>query len=384
MTISKIVYAQSSDIKSRSHLEYRRDMKKKAIAELEFLPLLQNILAKRYDDPSLTVKKHGGDAHLWFSPNGKINRDPDYIARHGNNRSSLYEFQYAEKTTNLSHFDFKLSKVGIKKEGQRIPHKDREFFYVVKPEAQYAFISPDWIMSEGTEGSVPAWGSRAAYRIPANKFKAILQDGDIDMQNTIRAIDEKNTLLTFQHEFLNLEAKKLSNALQKVIDDKQIIKIMPSSLQGFYEVCFILNSINKTPVNCGAWMVYLISLFNEKITAIELAQFMFTLDFLYFKCEEIKPNEETALINVIKQVTGFVTNYPSTNGFFTKNPKESPAEETRQVLFSLNLLEDLTQDVVINLKADLPLIKKIFQSVNDLSQKAMQIKRLTQAKISID
>jgi transposase-like protein len=31
----KTIYAQSSDIKSRTYLEYRRDMKKKAIAELE-------------------------------------------------------------------------------------------------------------------------------------------------------------------------------------------------------------------------------------------------------------------------------------------------------------------------------------------------------------
>ncbi len=31
---AKMVYAQSSDIKARSYLEYRRDMKKKAIAEL--------------------------------------------------------------------------------------------------------------------------------------------------------------------------------------------------------------------------------------------------------------------------------------------------------------------------------------------------------------
>lgn len=32
---AKLVYAQSSDIKARSYIEYRKDMKKKAIAELE-------------------------------------------------------------------------------------------------------------------------------------------------------------------------------------------------------------------------------------------------------------------------------------------------------------------------------------------------------------
>lgn len=41
---AKTVYAQSSDIKSRTYLEYRKDMKQKAIVELEVLPWLQKKL----------------------------------------------------------------------------------------------------------------------------------------------------------------------------------------------------------------------------------------------------------------------------------------------------------------------------------------------------
>ena len=63
-TSMRTVYAQSSDIKSRSWLEYRRDMKKKAIAELEILPFLQRILAEKHGDDTLRVRKHGGDAEL--------------------------------------------------------------------------------------------------------------------------------------------------------------------------------------------------------------------------------------------------------------------------------------------------------------------------------
>lgn len=40
----KTIYAQSSDIKPRTYLEYRRDMKKKAIAELEALEWLEKKL----------------------------------------------------------------------------------------------------------------------------------------------------------------------------------------------------------------------------------------------------------------------------------------------------------------------------------------------------
>ena len=64
----RTVYAQSSDIRSRTWTQYRLDMKKKAIAELEFLPFLQRLLAARHNDSSVRVRKHGGDALLWFAP----------------------------------------------------------------------------------------------------------------------------------------------------------------------------------------------------------------------------------------------------------------------------------------------------------------------------
>ncbi|MDE0518052.1 MAG: hypothetical protein OXH36_00635 [Bdellovibrionales bacterium] len=44
---TKTIYAQSSDIKSRTYLEYRKDMKQKAIAELEILPWLKDKIKKK-------------------------------------------------------------------------------------------------------------------------------------------------------------------------------------------------------------------------------------------------------------------------------------------------------------------------------------------------
>jgi len=46
---AKTTYAQSSDIKSRTYLEYRRDMKRKAIAELEVREWLETLLRKTYN-----------------------------------------------------------------------------------------------------------------------------------------------------------------------------------------------------------------------------------------------------------------------------------------------------------------------------------------------
>ena len=193
MKDAKAAYAQSSDIKARTFREYRRDMKKKAIAELEFLPILQGMLSPA------TVEKHGADAELWFlQQRGKITQAPDYRAVWPDGREFLYEFQYAEEVEGLNFFDFKVSKVGKKAKGKRAPHEGREFFYVVKPGAQYAFIPPRWIMENGREGPVPAWGSRPAYRVPEDVFRAILRDGDSDMARVIAAVDDKICCCNFK------------------------------------------------------------------------------------------------------------------------------------------------------------------------------------------
>lgn len=44
----KTTYAQSSDIRSRTYLEYRKDTKRKAIVELEVLEWLENKLKELY------------------------------------------------------------------------------------------------------------------------------------------------------------------------------------------------------------------------------------------------------------------------------------------------------------------------------------------------
>lgn len=372
---AKIIYAQSSDIKSRTYLEYRRDMKKKAIAELEFLPVLQKILSGKHGAPDLSAKKYGGDAELWFSAKGKITQEPDYRAEwNGGKDSFLYEFQYAEQTANLDYFDFKVSKVGKKTRGRRVPHQDREFFYVAKPEKRYAFISPEWIMQNGREAPVPAWGSRPAYRVPRDIFMRQLQDGDADIAKTINIIDEKNILLNFQQAFLELEDGKLSRRLQRVIDEEKLLQIMPRNLRGFYEVCYLLDKINKTPDNPSVWLVYLTSFFGQITAAAELAEFMFAFDFLYFKCASLKANEEKTVSDILKKIRAFIGKFPLKNGLYSANPKEPPLEETRQILFSVNLLEDLMQDTAVNTKSTAGRIVKIFQSVKNVSELSARIK----------
>lgn len=368
---AKEVYAQSSDIKARTYLEYRKDMKRKAIAELEFLPFLERILSNRYSE-QVRVQKHGGDAELWFLSSGGVTREPDYRAEWGD-KSLLYEFQYAEKG-DLKYFDFKLSKVGKKKGGKRNPHKDREFFYVVKPEGKYTFVEPEWIMDKGEEGSVPAWGSRRAYRVRCDDFMPLLEDGGEDMAEVVNAINDKQTLLDFQHEFLDLEAERLSRRLQQAVDEKELLQVAPDNLCGLYEVCYLLDKIGKSPDNPGAWMVYLISFFRSDMGATEFAHFMFVLDFIYFKCESLQGDEQRTVTETVHNAKAFVARYPCCDGLFSKEPETSPLEETRCMIFAVNLLEDLTQHIAVKMKADIKKIEKIFQHIQNIDQIAKKIR----------
>jgi hypothetical protein len=110
----KTIYAQSSDIKSRTYLEYRKDMKKKAIAELEILEWLESKVKQLYPKTQVKVYKSGGDKSLWFLRKGGVSREPDFIAE------IEFEFQYAEKA-DLAFYDFKVSKVAKKKGDKRLP-----------------------------------------------------------------------------------------------------------------------------------------------------------------------------------------------------------------------------------------------------------------------
>ena len=339
----KETYAQSSDIRARSYRQYRHDMKRKAIAELEFRPFLQRTLSSRYPGDAPTVAKHGGDAELWFARDGKISQAPDYRAVYADGRSFLYEFQYAEETDKLEFFDFKVSKVSRKpRNSGRIAHAGREFFYVLKPEREYAFLSPQWIMDNGRVAAVPAWGSRPAYRVPRDVFLRQFASGGDDLAQTIRGVDEKNSLLDFQSELLDMEAQEFSRQLQQVVEEERLLAIVPKTFEGFYRVCYLLDRMQKAPDNPGVWLVYLASFFQPGMPALDLARFMFSLDFLYFKCAVLEQNERRVVQKAIQDAGAYVKSRAGqANGSLALDPRVAPLEETRQILFAVNLLEDV-------------------------------------------
>lgn len=160
------------------------------------------------------------------------------------------------------------------------------------------------------------------------------------------------------YEFYDIEAEKLSRRLQDVVDHNKIMKIMPRTLQGMCDSCYLLDSIGKAPDNAGGWLVYLCSFFKEDMPAKEMARFMFSLDFLNTACGTLEENEQKVHSDICKRIATRIKNLNlGKQGLFSDDATNSPLEETRQVLFSTNMLENMNQTAV----------KKLFQTIPNIS-----------------
>lgn len=361
----KTIYAQSSDIKSRTYLEYRKDMKKKAIAELEALEWLESKVKELHPGKQVKVYKSGGDKFLWFLRKGGISREPDFIAKIEGEGEVQLEFQYAEKE-DLKFYDFKVSKVIKKKNGKPEPIENKYFVYIHKPQLKYAIFKPEWVVKNGEYGMVEAWRSYA-FRVPKEKFEKLLKPDPL-LKNLCWRIDIKNFILNFQHELIEINKNNLSYLLQNVIDENKIVKIVPKDLDSFFKVCFILDNLNKIPQNANLWLVYLLSYINKGISLEEISKIVYCIDFLYSKIE-LKPNELVQLISKIKELIGMINGFYQNDGSYKSSLTSSPLDETRYALFSINLLEDLIQDMIYYYAViELKPVRKIYENIKDIEK----------------
>lgn len=60
---------------------------------------------------------------------------------------------------------------------------------------------------------------------------------------------------------------------------------------------------------------------------------------------------------------------------FATDHKDSLIEALRQILFAVNLLEDIRQDVAVNLKVAVPKVSTIFDMIRDVSLITNSIRR---------
>ncbi len=368
---AKTTYAQSSDIKSRTYLEYRRDMKKKAIAELEITEWLRKKLKQAHPGVAVEVSKAGGDAFLWFLRKGGVTRAPDYQAEIGGKKCNV-EFQYAEDS-NLPFFDFAVSKISKKERNAKtlIPHTDRQILYVLKDKKFFALIEPSWIAKRGTIGFVAAW-RKSAYRVPAQQFLKVFST-DALLPKLIESIEQKNIILRFQHELLDITKEKLAHLLEQVIDEKKLVSIVPDDLESFFRVCFILDNFDKSPRNANLWFVYVLSLINEHLSVEDLYKLVYSADFLYAKTE-LTAHEVELAVDTVSRTLKRVSSLETKEGWYQSGSNLSPLEATRYALFTINLLEDLIQDLIFyyHVKTLQP-IKKIYQSIKNVTKVAEAI-----------
>jgi hypothetical protein len=368
----KTVYAQSSDIKSRTYLEYKKDMKKKAIAELEIFEWLEGKVKEMYPGKQIQVYKSGGDKFLWFLRKGGVSGESDFTAEVDGKKIG-FEFQYAEKE-GLHFYDFKVSKVTKRRGGKREPIPDKFFVYIHIPLLKYAILKSEWIMENGKIGFVSAWRSYA-FRVPKEKFERLLKP-DSALKGICERIEAKNFILNFQHSLIDINKDKLSYLLQGVIDENKIVQIIPKDLESFFKVCFIMDNLNKIPQNANLWLIYLLSYINKDISLEDISKIVYCIDFLNSKIE-LKPNEISQLVSKIKELKEKIDSYSQDDGSYRSSLTASPLDETRYALFSINLLEDLIQDLIYyysDYVDGLQPIKKIYESVKNVDKTFKLIK----------
>jgi hypothetical protein len=366
----KTIYAQSSDIKARTYLEYRKDMKKKAIVELEVLDWFENKLKEMYPGKQIKVYKSGGDKFLWFLRKGGISREPDFIGEIDDKKIE-FEFQYTEKE-DLNYYDFKVSKVIKKKNKNQTPIENKFFLFIHKPFLKYAIFTPEWIIKNGEYGMVDAWRSYA-FRVPKEKFEKLLKP-DNTLKSICERIDAKIFILNFQHTLIDITKDRLSYLFQSVIDENKIVKIIPQDLDSFFKVCFILDNLNKIPQNANLWLIYLLSYINNNILLEDIFKIVYCIDFLYSKVQ-LKQNELTQVISKVKELIKKIQEFYQSDGSYRSSLTFSPLDETRYALFSINLLEDLIQDMIYYYSViELKPIKKIYENVGDIEKTYRLIK----------
>lgn len=346
-------------------------MKKKAIAELEVLKWLGSKVKQLYPKKRVKVYKSGGDKFLWFLRKGRVSSESDFIADI-DKEEIKFEFQYAEKA-DLKFYDFKVSKVTKKKDNKRRPIENKFFVYIHKPSLKYAIFKPEWIMKNGDYGMVPAWRSYA-FRVPKGKFEELFEP-DSTLKNLCSKIDAKNFILNFQHELIDINKDKLSYLLQSVIDENKIVEIIPEDLDSFFKVCFILDNLNKIPQNANLWLVYLLSYISKSITLEDISKIVYCIDFLYSKID-LKQNEIAQLVNKIRELLEKIKMYYKEDGSYRSSLKASPLEETRYALFSINLVEDLIQDMIFYYSiSEFKPIKKTYENVENVGKTCKLLKR---------
>jgi len=132
---------------------------------------------------------------------------------------------------------------------------------------------------------------------------------------------------------------------------------------------FYLDHLKKVPENAKLWLIYLLSYSNTKLKLKDIARLVYSIDFVYSKIQQFEENELNELTDKIEKLINLINSYyDPKKGLYAFSIYESPLEETRYALFSINLLEDVIQYSIYYHNTRFKPITKIYQCVFNLDE----------------
>ncbi len=362
-----VTYAQFSDSRGRTLDEYRRDMKRKAILELELLDWLENYLKKAHKTPEISVKKAGSDEALWFIRKGRLTTDPDYEVRIG---STVYKYELQSINTEPIPFvDFKVSKVTRKRDEKRIPKEDISFMCVRFKEPSFAVVDANWIVENGAISQVPAW-RREAYRVPFEEFSF---SQDTELGKILEIVRCKEIILEYQYQALIQSERIVSQEIDYSVERGTQYQLIPTSLDDFYRACVLMRALGETPSNIFAWLSRALSFAEGAHTLKSAFQFIYSLDYIYFCIEPDAPIPVLKdIVSLLHSILSLASSSYREDGSYSSNNSPTPCEDTRRACYIFSTVEDIVQDIVCyrsneieNLGITISPVNKIFEGMND-------------------
>ena len=108
----------------------------------------------------------------------------------------------------------------------------------------------------------------------------------------------------------------------------------------------------------------------------DFARYVYALDFLYFKMPQHTGKRANCSGKRITQAMAYIERRFTAAGesVLVTDPDASIIEALRQILFAVNLLEDIRQDVAVNLDLAVPKAATIFDAMPDSTRAVAYIK----------
>ena len=91
----------------------------------------------------------------------------------------------------------------------------------------------------------------------------------------------------------------------------------------------------------------------------------------------MRENELKSLVSTINKIKVLLKSFKRLNGSYHSDKRFSPIEDTQYALFVINILEDITQDILFYYDSSLDLtpISKIFEDVRNIDKSFLFVSR---------